>query len=48
VLAGTDWPVAVEKDVPARLKTALDAAGLNAAEQEMVASGNTLRLLRAG
>jgi predicted TIM-barrel fold metal-dependent hydrolase len=47
VLAGTDWPIVVEKDVPARLQTALTAAGLDAAEQRMVASGNTLRLLGA-
>jgi len=45
VLAGTDWPIAVEKDVPARLQKALTIAGLNAEQQQMVAGGNTLRLL---
>jgi predicted TIM-barrel fold metal-dependent hydrolase len=47
VLAGTDWPINVEKDVPVRLRTALEAAGLDAARQQMVASGNTLGLLGA-
>jgi aminocarboxymuconate-semialdehyde decarboxylase len=45
VLAGTDWPIFVEPSVPERLARALAAAGLDASEQEMVASGNTLRLL---
>jgi predicted TIM-barrel fold metal-dependent hydrolase len=45
VLAGTDWPIAVEKDVPARLQKALTFAGLNAEQQQMVAAGNTLKLL---
>jgi predicted TIM-barrel fold metal-dependent hydrolase len=47
VLAGTDWPINIEKDVPVRLKQALDAAGLDAAQQQLVARGNTLRLLGA-
>jgi len=47
VLAGTDWPIVVEPDVPARLQTALTAAGLDAQQQQMVASGNTLGLLGA-
>ena len=47
VLAGTDWPINIEKDVPARLQKALAAAGLDAAQQQMVANGNTLRLLGA-
>ena len=47
VLAGTDWPINVEKDVPARLQKALEKAGLDAEQQQMVASGNTLRLLSA-
>jgi len=46
VLMGTDWPVAVEAAVPKRLQKAFAHAGLNAAEQEMVASGNALRLLK--
>ena len=45
VLVGTDWPIAVEKSMPQRVRAALDACGLDAAEQQMVASGNTLRLL---
>jgi predicted TIM-barrel fold metal-dependent hydrolase len=45
VLMGTDWPIVVEKSVPERLQKAFAHAGLNAAEQQMVASGNTLRLL---
>ncbi len=47
VLAGTDWPIAVEKEVPARLQKALAVAGLDAAGQQMVASGNALKLLGA-
>lgn len=45
VIAGTDWPIFVEKSVPQRLQAALTSCGLDAAEQQMVASGNTLRLL---
>ena len=45
VLTGTDWPIVVEKSVPERLGKALAHAGLNAAEQQMVASGNALKLL---
>jgi predicted TIM-barrel fold metal-dependent hydrolase len=45
VLAGTDWPIVVEKDVPGRLAKALTFAGLDAAQQRMVAGGNTLKLL---
>jgi predicted TIM-barrel fold metal-dependent hydrolase len=45
VLTGTDWPIAVEKSVPERLQAALAGCGLDAAEQQMVASGNTLKLL---
>ena len=48
VLVGTDWPIAVETSVPERLGTALRACGLDAAEQQMVASGNTLKLLGLG
>jgi len=47
VLMGTDWPIAVETSVPERLQKAFDFCGLNAAEQQMIASGNTLRLLGA-
>jgi aminocarboxymuconate-semialdehyde decarboxylase len=45
VLAGTDWPIAVEKSVPERLAAAFAACGLAPAEQQMVAGGNTLKLL---
>jgi aminocarboxymuconate-semialdehyde decarboxylase len=45
VLMGTDWPIAVEKSVPERLAKAFAYCGLTAAEQQMIASGNTLRLL---
>jgi aminocarboxymuconate-semialdehyde decarboxylase len=45
VVAGTDWPIAVEKDVASRLRKALTSAGLNAEQQQMVARGNTLKLL---
>lgn len=45
VLMGTDWPIAVEKSVPERLQKAFAACGLSAAEQQMIASGNTLKLL---
>ena len=45
VLAGTDWPIYIEKQIPERLQEALTACGLNAAEQQLVAGGNTSRLL---
>ena len=45
VLMGTDWPIVVEKQVPERLQKALDASGLDAAAQQMVAGGNALKLL---
>jgi predicted TIM-barrel fold metal-dependent hydrolase len=45
VLVGTDWPIAEEASVPQRLQTAFAACGLTAAEQQMIAGGNTLRLL---
>lgn len=48
VLVGTDWPIAVEKSMPDRVQAALATCGLSAAEQQMVASGNTLRLLGIG
>jgi predicted TIM-barrel fold metal-dependent hydrolase len=48
VLAGTDWPIVVEKDVPGRLQKALMVAGLNAEQQQQVAGGNTLKLLGIG
>ena len=45
VLMGTDWPIVVEKSVPERLQKAFAHCGLTAVEQQMVAGGNTLRLL---
>jgi aminocarboxymuconate-semialdehyde decarboxylase len=45
VLMGTDWPIVEEKSVPERLTKAFAHSGLSAAEQQMVASGNTLKLL---
>jgi aminocarboxymuconate-semialdehyde decarboxylase len=42
---GTDWPIAVEKSVPERLQAVFAHCGLDAAEQQMIASGNTLKLL---
>lgn len=45
VLAGTDWPIVEEKSVPERLQKAFAFCGLSEAEQQMIASGNTLKLL---
>jgi predicted TIM-barrel fold metal-dependent hydrolase len=45
VLVGTDWPIFVENSVPERLERALSACGLTAAQQQMIASGNALKLL---
>ena len=45
VLMGTDWPIVVETSVPERLQKAFAYCGLNATEQQMIAGGNTLRLL---
>jgi predicted TIM-barrel fold metal-dependent hydrolase len=45
VLAGTDWPIFVETSVPSRLQAALAACNLDATRQQMIAGGNTLRLL---
>lgn len=45
VLTGTDWPIFEETFVPERLQAALTACGLDAAEQQLVASGNALKLL---
>jgi hypothetical protein len=42
---GTDWPIVEEKSVPERLQKAFAHSGLSAAEQQMIASGNTLKLL---
>jgi aminocarboxymuconate-semialdehyde decarboxylase len=45
ILAGTDWPIFEELSVPQRLQGALSACGLDAAEQQMIAGGNALKLL---
>ncbi len=45
VLMGTDWPIVEEKSIHERLHKAFAHAGLSAAEQQMIASGNTLKLL---
>ena len=45
VLMGTDWPIVEEKSVPERLQKAFAHSALSAAEQQMVAGGNALRLL---
>ena len=45
VLAGTDWPIYTEKQIPERLQVSLNACGLNVAEQQLVAGGNTAKLL---
>ena len=42
---GTDWPIVVEKSVHERLQKAFAHSALSAAEQQMVAGGNALRLL---
>jgi predicted TIM-barrel fold metal-dependent hydrolase len=46
VIAGTDWPVLTETDIPGRLATALTECGLDSVAQQLVAQGNALRLLR--
>jgi aminocarboxymuconate-semialdehyde decarboxylase len=43
VLVGTDWPVVVETSE--QIETALTAAGLDGPARQLVAGGNTLRLL---
>jgi aminocarboxymuconate-semialdehyde decarboxylase len=45
VLAGTDWPIFSEREVPQRLQHALTLCGLGAADQQLIASGNTAKLL---
>ena len=45
VLMGTDWPIVEEKSVPERLQKAFAHSALSPAEQQMIASGNTLKLL---
>jgi len=45
VLAGSDWPIVNDKPIRERVERAFAAAGLNRQEQQLVASGNTRRLL---
>ena len=45
VVAGTDWPISVERAVPQRLQQALTACGLDPVEQRAVANGNARQLL---
>jgi predicted TIM-barrel fold metal-dependent hydrolase len=45
VLAGTDWPIYPERNVPQRLSSALTAAGVSQSEQRLIASENTVKLL---
>ena len=45
VVMGTDWPIVEEKSVPERLHKAFAFCGLDASQQQMIAGGNTLKLL---
>ena len=45
VVMGTDWPIVEERSVPERLHKAFALCGLDASQQQMIASGNTLKLL---
>ena len=45
VLAGSDWPIVSEGPIKPLLGGALEAAGLTADEQALIAGGNALRLL---
>jgi len=45
VLAGSDWPIVNDAPIGARLTSALDVAGIDAAGQALIAGGNTRRLL---
>lgn len=45
VVTGTDWPIYEEKAVGERLQKALTQAGIAPADQQLIASGNTRRLL---
>ena len=45
VLAGTDWPLHVEKQIPERLQHALTECGLNVSDQQLIAGGNAAKLL---
>ena len=45
VVAGTDWPVVTETDLPARLASVFDQCGLIEADRDLIAGGNARRLL---
>jgi len=45
VLVGSDWPIVNDKPIRERVVQALQASGLDAREQQLIASGNTRRLL---
>jgi aminocarboxymuconate-semialdehyde decarboxylase len=45
VLAGSDWPIVNDAPVAGRLAAALDAAGIDAPGQALIAGGNARRLL---
>jgi predicted TIM-barrel fold metal-dependent hydrolase len=45
VLAGTDWPIYPERNIPQRLSSALTTAGVSQSEQRLIASENTMKLL---
>ena len=45
VVAGTDWPIYTEADIPQRLSSALSDAGIGPSEQRLIASENTMKLL---
>ena len=45
VVAGSDWPVVQEKNLPERLSSMLTAFGLPSADRERVAAGNARELL---
>ncbi|WP_137392383.1 amidohydrolase family protein [Rhodoligotrophos defluvii] len=45
VLAGTDWPIFVERSVPERLQAAMAFSGLNPVEQQWIAGANAQKLL---
>jgi aminocarboxymuconate-semialdehyde decarboxylase len=48
VVTGTDWPVVVEQDLPAKLRSLFAACGLDEADQRKIAGGNARKLLRIG
>jgi hypothetical protein len=46
VLAGSDWPIVSDGPIKSRLADALHVAGITAADQRLIASGNVQRLLQ--